>query len=363
MHALRAVRHWVVRIRFMPLLQKTAQYFTRIIGAGVAVAGICYALALSALEDYDRAMRGDKGVVTAGVAVMPKAAALAVTAQVLPLRQPGTFTVRPGQVFADCNGCPEMVEIPPGYYLMGTTFFETGRYGHLNARPRPRREKLRIANREGPRRMVHIPHSFAIMRFELTYAQWLAAQADPDWQKITGRRARIPKYGDITEPKDAVTGIDWYDARAYARWLSAKTGETYRIPSEAEWEYVARAGTTTAYPWGDEMGTDHAACQGTSTIWPEKRVGPGGMFPPNGFGVYDMIGNGWEWTADCYIGHHTDVQATGAAETGGACDYAVIKGGSALESPWQCRSGMRVDPHRYNGGEGSTIRLVRALGG
>lgn len=332
--------------------------FVLVMGTALAVV---YAFALAALRDYDRAVPGLEIPAVSGPLAVAKNAALTLAAQVLPLYQPGAATVAPGRVFSDCDGCPEMIEVPAGYFLMGSTLFERDRYNHLSVYPRSRFEKLRIANREGPRIMAEIPRPFAIMRFELTYAEWEAAQRAPDWFRETGRIARIPKFAADAEANDTVTGIDWYDARAYGRWLSAQTGKTYRLPSEAEWEYAARAGSTTTYPWGDTVGLDHAACLGTSSIWDEQRVGPGGLHPPNGFGIYDMIGNGWEWAEDCYTGNHTALQATGRAETRPACDFAVLKGGSAMEEPWQCRSGMRVDPHRFNGGEGSTIRLVREL--
>lgn len=328
--------------------------------AGV-VAILTYLLALAALRDYDRAAPGTLEPEVTGLLALPKRAALAAVSQILPLRQPGATAITPGRIFHDCAGCPELVEVPAGYFLMGTTLFERDRYNHLSVYPRSRIEKLKVANREGPRLMAEIPAAFAIMRYELTYGQWEVAQRAPDWFSATGRIARIPKFAEVARPGDAVTGIDWYDARAYGRWLSAQTGETYRLPSEAEWEYAARAGSVTAYPWGNEVGVDNAACLGTSTIWQEPRVGPGGLHAANAFGIHDMIGNAWEWVEDCYTGNHTASQASGAAETREMCAFAVLKGGAVFEEPWQCRSGMRVDPHRFNGGEGSGIRLVREL--
>ena len=105
--------------------------------------------------------------------------------------------------------------------------------------------------------------------------------------------------------------------------MSATTGQHYRLPSEAEWEYAARAGTVTSRPWGDDIGTDRAACDGCSTVWPQWRVGPVGLHAPNGFGLYDMSGNVWEWCSDWYdrdlykkrrglgVDIHTDEALTG----------------------------------------------------
>jgi formylglycine-generating enzyme required for sulfatase activity len=325
------------------------------------VAALClglYLLALSALADLDAAAAA--GAAERDPLSAPKALALFLAAQILPLRQPGDEQIQPGRVFQDCPDCPAAVEIPAGYYLMGSTLFERGRYRHFFGR-HPVRDQFQFLNREGPRRLVHIARPFALSQYEITFAQWDAAQDDPDWQAVTGRAPRKPILGMSNQSGRAVTNVDRNDAEAYAKWLSHKTGQHYRIPTEAEWEYAARAGTMTRYPWGNEVGVNHASCVGCSDLWGETRPGPVGLYPPNGFGLHDMNGNAWEWVQDCFAPYHPASTADGSAYTYPGCELGVFKGGTALATAWQNRSAMRVGPHPFNNGEGSTIRLLREI--
>jgi len=332
-----------------------------VVAGMLAVCAALYLLAQSGLSDLDRI------VASGGVASQkgdplspPKSWALFLVSQVLALRQPGAATIAPGKVFQDCPDCPQMVEIPPGFYLMGSPLTESGRYQHFFGRY-PVRAQIQFLNREGPRRLVRIDHAFALSRYEITFAEWEAAQDDPDWLTVTGRPARKPVLDAPDYLKRAVTKIDRNDAEAYAVWMSAKTGQHYRLPTEAEWEYAARAGTTTRYPWGDDIGVNNANCRGCDTVWPETRIGPGGMFPPNNFGLYDMIGNGWEWVQDCFTPWHPASVSDGSAYVFPGCEFGVFKGGGAFPHSWQNRSAMRVGPHPYNNDEGSTIRLLREM--
>lgn len=326
--------------------------------AGMAVLSVAaLALALLALRDLDRALT--EGDIDRPLSA-PKAAGLFLAAQVLPLRQPGGPVREAGRAFRDCPDCPEMVEIPPGMFLLGSPLFEPGRYVHVWTRP-PLRHQLKFANREGPRRLVRIAHPFALARHELTYAEWDQAQDDPDWERITGLAPRKPDRPAEAAGNWAATRVDQDDANAYAKWLSARTGQRYRIPTEAEWEYAARAGTATVYPWGDTIGVDNAACLNCSTLWTGTEVGPVGLHPPNGFGIHDMIGNGWEWVEDCFVPWHHAVKADGSAHVFDDCELVVFKGGTAIAEPWQARAAMRVGPHPYNDGEGSVIRLLREM--
>ncbi len=104
-------------------------------------------------------------------------------------------------------------------------------------------------------------------------------------------------YGRDTKP---VINVSWDDAQTYVAWLSKMTGQTYRLLTEAEWEYAARAGTTTAYYWGDDIGKNNANCNGCGSEWDAKQTSPVGSFKPNAFGLYDMAGNVWQWVQDCY---------------------------------------------------------------
>ncbi|SPH24834.1 hypothetical protein DEA8626_03867 [Defluviimonas aquaemixtae] len=234
-----------------------------------AVTAFAYALALWALGEFDRAPA--EGWVESRLSPVKTAVHFGV-AQVLPLRQPGAENVASGRVFRDCAACPEMVENPAGAFLMGSPLFEVGCYRYVWLRG-PFRRQFRIANRAGPRRLVQISRPFAIARRELTHGEWMAAQSDPDWQRFSSDVPKPPRYDSDDVPDRAGTGVDWGDARAFARWLSATTGKAYRLPTEAEWEYAARAGTVTAYPRGDRIGRNNAACHDCSSHRAESAVG------------------------------------------------------------------------------------------
>ncbi len=178
---------------------------------------------------------------------------------------------------------------------------------------------------DGPE-MVAIPGAaFALARTEITFDDWQACvgaggcrggQDDHGW----GRGQR------------PVINVTWGDATAYARWLAHRTGQAYDLPTEAEWELAARAGTTTAYWWGEEPGQGHANCRGCGSAWDGRGTAPVGSFPPNPFGLYDMNGNVWEWVLDCW-------QPPAA---GGECPAHTIRGGSWYYFPEMARAGARA---------------------
>ncbi|RMD68212.1 MAG: PEGA domain-containing protein, partial [Gammaproteobacteria bacterium] len=165
---------------------------------------------------------------------------------------------------------PEMVVIPPGRFLMGSPFDEEGRDSD-----------------EGPQHRVSIARPFAIGRYEVTFEEY------DRFCEATGRRR--PDDNGWGRGKRPVINVSWHDAKAYARWLSKQTGKRYRLPSEAEWEYAARAGTSTRYWWGDRVGHGHANCDGCGSWWDGKETAPVGFFDPNPWGLYDTAGNVWEW--------------------------------------------------------------------
>ena len=140
--------------------------------------------------------------------------------------------------------------------------------------------------------------------------------------------------------------VSWKDAKAYVRWLSERTGEKYRLLSEAEWEYVARAGTTTAYWWGDEIGQNRANCDGCGSRWDDKRTAPVGSFPANPFGLHDVHGNVWEWVEDCWEGN---------------CGRRVLRGGSWNFSPRVLRSAFRLGYSSGYRGNNAGFRVARTL--
>jgi formylglycine-generating enzyme required for sulfatase activity len=154
------------------------------------------------------------------------------------------------------------------------------------------------------------------------------------------------------------TDLDWDDAKVYVAWLSQKTGHTYRLPTEGEWEYVARAGSTTTYPWGRAVEKDHANCLGC-TSEPVKKAIDTGSFPPNAFGVYDMTGNAAEWVEDCWNENYRGAPADGSAWNKQQCRERVLRGGSFNNDPKYLRSAARFkydhDVRFYTNG----FRVVR----
>jgi formylglycine-generating enzyme required for sulfatase activity len=154
-------------------------------------------------------------------------------------------------------------------------------------------------DRKGSRRQrralhnVTIARPFAVSKFEQTFAEWNACIADGGCEQ---HEASDEGWGRGRQP---VINITWNDAKSYAAWLSKVTGKSYRLLTEAEYEYAARSGTQTTYPWGDEIGKNNASCNGCGSQWDGINPAPVGSFAPNRFGLYDMVGNVWEWVEDC----------------------------------------------------------------
>ena len=214
--------------------------------------------------------------------------------------------MRPGKVFRDCPECPEMVVVPAGSFTMGSPSSEKGRY-----------------DGEGPQHRVTIPEPFAVGKYEVTFAEWDACVAAGG---CYGHRLYDPGWGRGQRP---VIVVSWEDAKAYVGWLSRKTGERYRLLSEAEWEYAARAGTRTRYHWGHSIGRNQANCDGCGSRWDDEKTAPVGSFPANGFGLHDVHGNVWEWVEDCWHGSYAGAPTDGRAwATGGDCERRVLRGGS-----------------------------------
>jgi len=207
---------------------------------------------------------------------------------------------KPGDVFRDCATCPELVVIPKGLYMMGSN----GRY--KAARPAHR---------------VSIKKSFAIGRFEVTFEEWQAC--------LNGGGCRHkPDDHNWGQKGRPVINITWDQAQTYLRWISGLTGRKYRLPSENEWEYVHRAGTSTRFWWGDDVGLNNANCKDCKSKWSARSSAPVGSFKPNPFGVYDTSGNVFEWVEDCWNPDHLSAPKTARARRGGNCHFRVIRGGS-----------------------------------
>src|SRR5262249_18175090 len=218
--------------------------------------------------------------------------------------------LKPGDSFEECaQDCPEMIVIPAGSFTMGSPQTEAGH-----------------DETEEPQHLVTIGKSFAVAKYEVTYADWDACA------KSGGCNGYKPNdYGLADANKVPVLNVNWDDAKAYVAWLTLVTGKSYRLLSEAEYEYAARAGTTTAYPWGDDIGKNNADCNGCGSQWDNERPAPVGSFPPNKFGLYDMVGNVFEWVEDCWHANYTNAPKDGSpwlTESGGNCDTRVVRGGS-----------------------------------
>ena len=243
-------------------------------------------------------------------------------------------SLKPLGSFRECaQNCPEMIVIPSGRFVMGSPQTERARYNSARegANDLQNSESGNFSN-EGPQHDVAIAMSFAVSKFDVTFADWDACVS------VGGCRQKNDSgMGRGTKP---AINISWDDAQQYAAWLSKMTGRSYRLLTEAEWEYAARAGTATAYYWGDEIGKGHANCAGCGSEG-NKQTSPVGSFPANQFGLYDMAGNVWQWVQDCYRGNYEQAPTDGSASTGQDCSYRVARGGSWNLGPQFARSAVR----------------------
>ena len=215
----------------------------------------------------------------------------------------------PGTVFRDCPQCPEMVVIPGGRFMMGSPADE------------PQRNRS-----EGPQREVSI-QTFALAKFETRFDEWDTCLAEGGCSHRPSDRG----WGGGAQP---VINVSWNDAQEYLAWLSARTGERYRLPSEAEWEYAARADTTGRHHHGDCMTSDLA---NFNAHWPahgcprgeyRRRALPVGSFPANQYGLHDMHGNVWQWVQDCANNNYRGAPVDGSAWMRGNCNRGTVRGGA-----------------------------------
>lgn len=263
------------------------------------------------------------------------------------------------EVFRDCEACPQMVRIPPGEFLMGAGPNEedSERLGDS------------FRNRSQPQRRVRIA-AFAIGQFEVTRGEFRrfaeasghAAGACFVWAGGEHRLDSATGWHSPGYPQDdrhPATCVSWEDAEAYVRWLSQLTGRRYRLPSEAEWEYAARAGSVTPRFWGTD---GHAACAHANGADARLRAAlplaadwdaadcddghvhtaPAGSFLANAFGLHDMLGNAAEWTADCWNPDYRGAPADGSSRSDGDCGMRAVRGGAWDEGPAGLRAAYRV---------------------
>lgn len=224
--------------------------------------------------------------------------------------------------FKDCPECPEMIVIPAGGVMMGSPLSEGGR-----------------ASNEGPQHKVAIATQFAAGRFETTFAEWDACF-------LAGGCTTLPNDRGWGRGRRPVVNVSWQDAKAYAAWLSARTNLKYRLLTEAEWEYAARAGTSTAFSTGatitsEEANFDGAHASGGGGRYRKSTIEVG-SFPPNAFGLHDMHGNVWEWVEDCWHKDYGGGPGNGSAWTDRCNERArVLRGGSWIDPPRILRSAYR----------------------
>jgi formylglycine-generating enzyme required for sulfatase activity len=246
--------------------------------------------------------------------------------------------LKPHASFRECaKDCPEMVVVPAGSFMMGS----------------PASEKGRDASEE-PTHTVTIARPFAVSKWHVTFADWDACAAVGGCPQI-----RDNGMGRDSKP---VINVNWEEAQQYVTWLSAMTGRSYRLLTEAEWEYAARAGTTTTYYWGDNIGQGNANCKGCGSPWDNRETSPAGSFKPNAFGLYDMHGNAWQWVEDCFHDDYEDAPVDGSAWISGECKTRVIRGGGYINSPSQLRIARRADNPSDNKDHMLGFRIARTLG-
>ncbi len=267
----------------------------------------------------------------------------------------------PGTIFRDCDQCPEMVVVPAGRFRMGNLAGDD--YGS-----------------EQPVHEVAIADPLAVGVYEVTreaFGRFVEATEystgnacytgeSGEWKMRSGRHWRNPGFAQTD--RHPVVCVNWDDAQAYVRWLSRETGKSYRLLSEAEWEYVARAGTRTKYWWGSEADHDYAnygkdeCCEGKvagKDRW--EYTSPVGSFEANAFGLFDTAGNMEEWVADCLNDSYEGAPSDGSAWTSGNCEGGVLRGGSWVSNPGSLRSANRL---RYVTGNRFSIfgfRVARTL--
>jgi formylglycine-generating enzyme required for sulfatase activity len=261
-------------------------------------------------------------------------------------RPPAKAAAKPGETFKQCRNCPEMVVMPPGAVTVGSPAGEPDR--------RENERQLRVT----------FARAYAIAKTEVTWDQWEACVRDR-WcdglgveQSLRTNEDGSPNktFADWGRGTRPVVGVSWFDAQTFVGWLNWKTGgdDAYHLPSETEWEYAARAGTTTAYPWGPTLDHNYGNFGGPGPGLGGKaegrdqwvdRTAPVASFPANAFGLHDMHGNVFEWVEDCYEADRAHTPTDGSANKQGDCAVRVFRDGTFLSNPYMHRSARRGAPY------------------
>lgn len=207
-----------------------------------------------------------------------------------------------GPEIRDCPGCPVLVSLPADAFTMGNNASDPS---------------------EKPAHPVRLGAPFAIGKFEVTVQQWNACAEAGGCPKLA--------QGLNSNANGPVRDLSWDDAQQYVKWLASVSGKPYRLPTEAEWEYAARGGTTTPYWWGAKMVTGKANCKDCGPPWSAERPANAGSFAANPYGLYDTSGSVWEWVADCWHNNFKDAPNDGSTWDDPNCRVRVIRGGSWRE--------------------------------
>jgi formylglycine-generating enzyme required for sulfatase activity len=280
----------------------------------------------------------------------------------VPLSKEREALLKPKDSFKECSDCPEMVLIPAGEFMMGSPKSEPERYAQ-----------------EGPQHRAKIGHAFALGKLKVTREQFDAFVRETNYsigdscytiesgqvEERAGRSFRNP--GFVQENNHPAVCVNWDDAKAYVAWLARKTGKNYRLPSESEWEYAARAGTTTPFWWGTTITTEQANYDG-STIYDggskgenrEKTVAADD-FKPNAWGLYQVHGNAFEWVEDCWNENYTNAPTDGSAMVAGNCTRRVRRAGAWNYPASTLRSAYRDSRPASTRGSNLSFRVARTV--
>lgn len=246
-----------------------------------------------------------------------------------------------GSLFSDALNLggegPQMVVIPAGQFQMGCVLND----GNC--------EKDQM-----PPHQVMIAENFAMSVHEITFADWDTCLAKGGCNNYRPE----DRWGRYNQP---VNYVSWEDAKAYVAWLSESSGEEYRLPSEAEWEYAARAGASEHYSWGSTPSNGQANCRGCGSRFDDDATAPVGSFPANAFGLHDVHGNVWEWVEDCWNESYIHAPADGSAWMKGQCSKRILRGGAWSSNQLTLRSAYRANDAADGRGSGRGFRVARTL--
>ncbi len=255
--------------------------------------------------------------------------------------------LNPGQSFKECVNCPEMVVVPAGSFTMGSPESEPERTGD-----------------EGPQHEVTFAKPFAVGKFTVTFDEWKACADDGGCQSHP-----LPDDHGWGKGKRPVIDVSWDDAQSYVDWINRKlhlkdregSAGSYRLLSETEWEYVARAGRQTIFWWGSQFKPRMANCDGCGSEFDNKKTAPAGSFPANEFGLYDMAGNVAQWTQDCWRDTYVDTPDDGSASGGEKSCYRVCRGGAWSSYPRSIRSAFRYKKAPGTRDDKTGFRVAKTL--